>query len=117
MKKAVLFALIVLPIAGVAAVGWRTYEGYLANRQQTELNYRKQLAGVCGDWISDPEKRLVCADAYEIWRNCRAHLQKVEYDSGLDTGVVCEHPVFLFNTRLEQQLTDAMRSINGEKNP
>lgn len=106
-KKLFLAAILVGPIAGFGVVMYRINEQNRARSAQRTADVNRQIGLDCDPWKDDVVAFAKCVNAWHAWQRCRLKLDD-------DSGVVCTHPKFQFEERLQRQLDEAMKAIDAE---
>jgi hypothetical protein len=84
---------------------------------ELERGKLRVLAHVCAPWKGDSARFSDCANAFEAYEQCegaRLHaLERVDTVSG--TEVYCEHPVYKFHEREQEELERIKRSVEQKQ--
>lgn len=106
-KKLVLAAIIVGPVAGFGVVMYRIDGQNRVRSAQRTADVNRQIGLDCDPWKDDAVAFSKCVNAWRAWQRCRNKLDD-------DSGVICTHPKFQFQERLQRQLDEAFKAIDTE---
>lgn len=110
-----------ISVGGVALFCWVAYTGIsnetrkqVAARQlEIERSAVRAIDHVCAPWKEDGAQFSECGDAFRVYEKCElVRLQMLERNGDMSArGVVCEHPVYQFHAREQQEIDDVRRSV------